>query len=41
MNFSESSADECNTIQLSADKDNEHDTDEVMKSVDCLQVTLK
>ena len=41
MNFSESSADECSTIQLNANKDNKRDTDEEMKSVDCLQFTLK
>ena len=40
MNFSEPSADECSTIELRADKDNERDNDEVMKSINCLQFTL-
>ena len=40
MNSNESGADECNPIKLSADKDNERDSDEVMKSIVCLQFTL-
>ena len=40
MNFSEPKADECSTIELRADKDNERDNDEVRKLIDCLQFTL-
>ena len=40
MNSNESSADEHSPIVLGAGKENQCDTPEVMKSIDCLQFSL-